>query len=104
LSQLMLTLNLLAFLFHTVLEMMDKKYELIRSDLPTRQTFFDDIRALTRYLYFESWDEAVNFYDPWPRTGGSGYKLMVTVIRKFDIKTRCFQGHHGTGVFTISGK
>ena len=61
LSQLMLTLNLLAFLFHTVLEMMDKKYELIRSDLPTRQTFFDDIRALTRYLYFESWDELLIF-------------------------------------------
>lgn len=61
LSQLMLTLNLLAFLFHTVLEMMDKKYELIRSDLPTRQTFFDDIRALTRYIYFESWDAMLIF-------------------------------------------
>jgi hypothetical protein len=61
LSQLMLALNLLAFLFHTVLEMMDKKYELIRSDLPTRQTFFDDIRALTRYIYFESWDAMLTF-------------------------------------------
>lgn len=61
LSQLMLTMNLLAFLFHTVLEMMDKKYELIRSDLPTRQTFFDDIRALTRYHYFESWDAMLTF-------------------------------------------
>ena len=61
LSQLMMTLNLLAFLFHTVLEMMDKKYELIRSDLPTRQTFFDDIRALTRYFYFESWDAMLIF-------------------------------------------
>ena len=61
LSQLMLTLNLLAFLLHTVLEMMDKKYELIRSDLPTRQTFFDDIRALTRYIYFKSWDAMLTF-------------------------------------------
>jgi hypothetical protein len=61
LSQLMMTLNLLAFLFHTVLEMMDKKYELIRRNLPTRQTFFDDIRALTRYLYFESWDAMLIF-------------------------------------------
>jgi len=61
LSQLMLTLNLLAFLFHTVLEMIDKKYEQIRSDLPTRQTFFDDIRALTRYIYFENWDTMLTF-------------------------------------------
>jgi len=61
LSQLMLTLNLLAFLLHTVLEMMDKKYELIRRNLPTRQTFFDDIRALTRYIYFESWDAMLTF-------------------------------------------
>ncbi len=57
----MMTLNFLAFLFHTVLEMMDKKYELIRSELPTRQTFFDDIRALTRYIYFESWDAMLTF-------------------------------------------
>jgi len=61
LSQLMLTLNLLAFLFHTVLEMIDEKYKLIRNNLPTRQTFFDDIRALTRYIYFESWDAMLIF-------------------------------------------
>lgn len=61
LSQLMLTLNLLAFLFHTVLEMIDEKYEQLRSDLPTRQTFFDDIRALTRYIYFDNWDAMLIF-------------------------------------------
>ena len=61
LSQFMLTLNLLAFLFHTVLEVVDQKYKLIRSELPTRKTFFDDIRALTRYIYFESWDAMLIF-------------------------------------------
>jgi hypothetical protein len=61
LSQLMLTFNLLAFLFHTVLEISDEKYELLRSELPTRQTFFDDIRALTRYIYFPSWRELLIF-------------------------------------------
>ena len=61
LSQLMLTLNLLAFLFHTVLDVTDEKYKLIRNELPTRQTFFDDIRALTRYIYFESWDVMLIF-------------------------------------------
>ena len=33
-----------------------QKYKLLRAHLPTRQTFFDDLRALTRYLYFERWD------------------------------------------------
>ncbi|MBT3300971.1 MAG: ISNCY family transposase [Bacteroidetes bacterium] len=61
LSTLMLTLNLLAFLFHTVLEITDKKYKLIRDELPTRKTFFDDIRALTKYMYFESWDSLLIF-------------------------------------------
>lgn len=61
LSNTMVTLNLLAFLFHTVLEFMDNKYRLIRQTLPTRKTFFDDIRALTRYLCFDSWDALLQF-------------------------------------------
>ena len=47
--------------FLTVLEMGDEQYRLIRGKLPSRQTFFDDVRALTRYLYFESWDELLGF-------------------------------------------
>lgn len=61
LSSLLLTFNLLAFLLHTVLEIVDKKYKLIREDLPTRKTFFDDIRALTRYFYFDNWNSLLNF-------------------------------------------
>jgi len=61
LSQVLLTLNILAFLFHTVLEMVDQKYKLIRDELPTRMTFFDDIRALTRYLYFPNWESLLLF-------------------------------------------
>ena len=61
LSNLLLTLNLLAFLFHTVLEMFDETYKLIRDDLPTRKTFFDDIRALTRYMCFDSWKSMLAF-------------------------------------------
>ena len=56
----MTTLNLLAFLFHTTLEIMDSKYQAIRNYLP-RKTFFDDIRALTRYLCFNSLDELLSF-------------------------------------------
>ena len=61
LSYVLFTLNILAFLFHTVLEMMDKKYLVIRNNLSARKTFFDDIRALTRYICFNSWNEMLNF-------------------------------------------
>ena len=61
LSNLLLTLNLLAFLFHTALEMFDEAYRRIREDLPTRKTFFDDIRALTRYMCFDSWEVMLAF-------------------------------------------
>ncbi len=57
LSSLLLTFNLLAHLFHTVLELVDDKYRLVRQTLSSRQTFFDDIRALTRYFCFESWQD-----------------------------------------------
>lgn len=61
LSSLLLTLNLLAFLFHTVLELFDSAYRRIREALPRRQTFFDDLRALTRYLCFPSWAALLAF-------------------------------------------
>lgn len=61
LSTLLLTFNLLAFLFHTTLQMMDEKYQQIRDDLLTRKTFFDDVRALTRYMCFDSWDALLTF-------------------------------------------
>ena len=45
LAAFMLSLNLLAFLFHTVLEWSDAKYALLRQVLARRQTFFHDIQA-----------------------------------------------------------
>ena len=51
----MLSLNIPAFLFHTILEFCDARYRLIRQTLSRRTTFFDDIRALTRYLSFDNW-------------------------------------------------
>src|SRR5262245_63982106 len=50
LAAFLLSLNLIAFLFHTVLEWYDDKYALIRQGLARRQTFFADLRALTRFL------------------------------------------------------
>ncbi|NJN02346.1 MAG: ISNCY family transposase [Leptolyngbyaceae cyanobacterium RM1_1_2] len=61
LASFLATLNILSLLFHTLLERLDDKYKLLRSHLPTRKTFFDDLQALTRYLYFESWDHLLTF-------------------------------------------
>ena len=61
LSSFLLTLNLLAFLFHTVLELVDEKYQLLREELSARKTFFNDVRALLRYLLFESWEHLLDF-------------------------------------------
>jgi hypothetical protein len=60
LSALLVTLNLLAFVFHTLLELLDSSYQLIRQFLP-RKTFFNDLRALTRYLCFDSWQALMAF-------------------------------------------
>ena len=61
LAAVLLTLNLLAFLFHTVLGWVDHKYHLLRQALAARQTFFQDLQALTRYLLFASWDHLLDF-------------------------------------------
>lgn len=61
LAAFLLSLNLLAFLFHTVLAWCDTKYALIRRVLARRQTFFDDLRALTRYMVFENWQHLMDF-------------------------------------------
>jgi len=61
LSNLLLTMNLLAFLFHTLLEIFDPRYAVLRKALGRRQTFFNDLRALVRYWCFDSWDEMMRF-------------------------------------------
>lgn len=61
LSSVLATLIILAFLFHTILEKFDARYQLLREYLSTRKMFFDDIRALTRYLCFESWQKLLEF-------------------------------------------
>jgi hypothetical protein len=52
---------LLAFLFHTLFDLFDRVYQTIRQPLSTRKTFFDDLRALTRYHLFYSWHHLLSF-------------------------------------------
>lgn len=61
LASLLLSLNLLAFLFHTVLDLVDEQYHAIRQALGRRQTFFQDLEALLRYLVFETWEDVFAF-------------------------------------------
>lgn len=61
LSTVLLTLLLLAFLFHTVLDLSCAPYQAIRQELGARRTFFNDLRTLTRYFYFPGWDELLAF-------------------------------------------
>jgi hypothetical protein len=61
LSAVLLTLLLLAFLFHTVLDLSCAQYQAIRQKLGARRTFFNDLRTLTRYFYFPSWNEMLTF-------------------------------------------
>jgi hypothetical protein len=61
LSSLLMTMNLLAFALHTLLELTDASYRLIRAAVGARRKFFDHIQALTTYLYFETWERLMDF-------------------------------------------
>ena len=61
LSMILVLLNLLAFLVHTILDLCDPIYHAVRTHLRVRMTFFNDLRALTHYLYFAGWDQLLNF-------------------------------------------
>ncbi len=75
LASVLVTLNLLAFLFHTIFALVDTTYQRLRAALGARQTFFNDIRTLTRYFVFESWEHLLTFMlqqlalPPPPNTG-----------------------------------
>jgi hypothetical protein len=61
LASFLCALNLLAFLLHTVLDLTEPKVQAIRSALATRITFFNDIRTLTRYFFFATWQQLFDF-------------------------------------------
>ncbi len=61
LCELLLSLNLLAFLFHTVLDLVNPTYQKVRDLLVTRTSLFNDIRTLLKYFWFESWQDFFQF-------------------------------------------
>ncbi|MBK7920033.1 MAG: hypothetical protein IPJ94_28015 [Chloroflexi bacterium] len=61
LSTTLLTLNLLAFLLHTIAQIADEVYQQVRRALGARRTFFNDTEALMRYLIFSDWSSVLRF-------------------------------------------
>jgi hypothetical protein len=55
------SLNILAFLTHTVLELTERHYRLIRDRLGRRREFFLHLHVLTVYHLFASWDDFEDF-------------------------------------------
>ncbi len=63
LANVLVTLNLLAFLLHNVQELLTPAYQRLREALGARKTFFNDLRALTHYMVFDSWDDLFRFME-----------------------------------------
>jgi hypothetical protein len=61
LAQTLLSLNILAFLFHTVLELLDERCASLRALLPRRDTFFHHLDTLVQYLPFANWQSLLEF-------------------------------------------
>ena len=57
LSAILVSLNLLAFAFHTVCDIGDELWRNARSKLGPRYNFFSKLAAITAYLIFPSWDD-----------------------------------------------
>ena len=57
LCNLFVCLNLLAFNFHTLCNLLDEQYQTIQEKMGRRQTFFDELKVLTKYTLFSSWTQ-----------------------------------------------
>lgn len=61
LSQNLCSLNILAFLFHTIQGFSDKKYIELRKDIVTRKEFFREIVFVTKYFVFKDYERMIEF-------------------------------------------
>lgn len=61
LSMILTTLILIAFLFHTILDLFSKPYQILIKKLGSRKEFFGSIRFLTRFFYCLNWNHLFGF-------------------------------------------
>jgi hypothetical protein len=57
LASFLVTLNLLAFTFHTILDTADELWKAARQKASARVRFFNNLIAMTTYVIFSSWQE-----------------------------------------------
>ena len=63
LASLLATLNILAYLFHTMLDFLNDKYRLLRTVIGSRRRFFNDIRTMVSYFCFQSFANLLQFME-----------------------------------------
>lgn len=61
LSETLATLNILAFLLHTILDLTDRRYQLLRTTRGRRVRFFTELGVVACYWYHESWQAQMRF-------------------------------------------
>ena len=61
LSETLATLNILAFLLHTLLDLYDKRYRLLRAERGRRSLFFQELGTVACYWYHASWHAQLQF-------------------------------------------
>lgn len=61
LSETLATLNILAFLIHTLLDIYDRRYQVLRNVRGRRTRFFQELGTLVCYWYFDDWQALMLF-------------------------------------------
>ncbi len=61
LSNVLATLNFLAFHVHTALEWLDEAYRAVHKTAPSRRTFFENLRTLLQFIPFDNWQHLMQF-------------------------------------------
>ena len=60
-SEIFLLLNLLAFQFHTILELCDEEYQKARASVGRRDSYFHHMQAALRYALHKTWRDFLIF-------------------------------------------
>ena len=70
LASVLVTLNLLAFAFHTTCDIADELWHSAREKIGPRRPFFNHLASITSFLIFDSWQDLLQtlaFAKPPPR-------------------------------------
>lgn len=79
LSQNLCSLNILAFLFHTIQEFCDENYKKLRLHIGARKYFFETLNSSTSFLVFRSFDQMIDFI-LFSRQGRRGIKMEEFIV------------------------